>query len=232
MAISTNGTIIARLAGGLYNQTLSSASYNEIVGSVKSAADINSLANSLVATDFAGKTDAQIATVLLTNLGLSSVAGLNNWVAAQITAAGPAGKGAKIVSLLNDFSNLTSDATYGASASSFNGKVDSALVLSQTAGFKGGDINAAATIAAAEKAAADAAAAKVAAEKAAAEAAAAKAAAEKAAAELKAKQEAKAAAAAVAAKSKRTTITCVKGKLTKKVTAVKPKCPAGDKVKK
>jgi hypothetical protein len=31
---------------------------------------------------------------------------------------------------------------------------------------------------------------------------------------------------------KRTTITCVKGKLTKKMTAVKPKCPAGFKVKK
>ncbi len=31
---------------------------------------------------------------------------------------------------------------------------------------------------------------------------------------------------------KRTTITCVKGKLTKKVTAVKPKCPTGYKVKK
>jgi len=32
--------------------------------------------------------------------------------------------------------------------------------------------------------------------------------------------------------SKKTTITCVKGKLTKKVTAVKPKCPSGYKVKK
>ena len=50
----------------------------------------------------------------------------------------------------------------------------------------------------------------------------------KAAAELKAKQEAEAKAAAV----KKTTITCVKGKLTKKVTAVKPKCPTGYKVKK
>jgi hypothetical protein len=45
----------------------------------------------------------------------------------------------------------------------------------------------------------------------------------KAAAELKAKQEA-----ALAAK-KKTTITCVKGKLTKKVTAVKPTCPKGFK---
>lgn len=50
----------------------------------------------------------------------------------------------------------------------------------------------------------------------------------KAAAELKAKQEADAKAAAL----KKTTITCVKGKLIKKVTSVKPKCPTGFKVKK
>ena len=50
----------------------------------------------------------------------------------------------------------------------------------------------------------------------------------KAAAELKAKQEADAKAAAI----KKTTINCVKGKLTKKVTAVKPKCPSGYKLKK
>ena len=46
----------------------------------------------------------------------------------------------------------------------------------------------------------------------------------KAAAELKAKQEAEAKAAAA---KKKITITCVKGKLTKKVTALKPVCPKG-----
>ena len=61
----------------------------------------------------------------------------------------------------------------------------------------------------------------------------AKAAADKAAADLKAKQDADAKAAAdkLAAASKKTTITCVKGKLTKKVTAVKPLCPKGYKKK-
>jgi hypothetical protein len=71
----------------------------------------------------------------------------------------------------------------------------------------------------------------------------------KAAAELKAKQEADAKAAAdkiiqdaqleaskilaaANAAVKKTTITCLKGKLTKKVTATKPKCPAGYKIKK
>ena len=56
-----------------------------------------------------------------------------------------------------------------------------------------------------------------------------KAAADKVAADFLARQ--KAAADKVAA-LKKTTITCVKGKLTKKVTAVKPKCPPGYKVKK
>ena len=69
----------------------------------------------------------------------------------------------------------------------------------------------------------------------------AKAAADKAAADLKAKKaaEAKAAAAKIlaaakakaAAANKKTTITCVKGKLIKKVTAVKPVCPKGYKKK-
>ena len=50
----------------------------------------------------------------------------------------------------------------------------------------------------------------------------------KAAAALRAKQEADAKAAAV----KKTTISCIKGKLTKKVIGVKPKCPPGYKLKK
>jgi hypothetical protein len=72
----------------------------------------------------------------------------------------------------------------------------------------------------------------------------AEAAAEKAAAELKTKQEAEAAAKTAAdlrakqeadakvAATKKSTLICTKGKQTKKVTAVKPKCPAGFKVKK
>ncbi len=64
----------------------------------------------------------------------------------------------------------------------------------------------------------------------------------KAAAELKAKQDAEAKAladklaaeklaATKAASLKKTTITCIKAKLTKKVTAIKPKCPSGYKKK-
>jgi len=156
MAISSNGTVLARLAGGLYNTTLSNSTYNDVMASIKTAADLNSFANDAFSRDFAGKTDLQVANTLLTNLGLSSVTGLNNWVAAQLTAAGSA-KGAKIVSLLNDFANLTSDATYGAAATAFNNKAAAALAFSQKEGSTGGDFNAAAAAAAAEAAAAAAA---------------------------------------------------------------------------
>ena len=57
----------------------------------------------------------------------------------------------------------------------------------------------------------------------------AKAEADRLAAELKAKQEAEAKAKIEA--TKKTSITCIKGKLVKKVTAVNPKCPAGYKKK-
>ena len=173
MPISTNGAIITRVAGALYGEYLSNASYNELA-LVSTIAPATVAAN-FITSDFMGKTDAQIATTVLTNLGLSSVAGLNNWLAAQMTAAGStaAAKGAKLVDLLNSFSTMTTDATYGSFATTFNNNVNAALTYSQTAGAAGGSFTTAAATAtaaaaAAAKAVADAAAAKVAADAAAA----------------------------------------------------------------
>lgn len=137
MAISTNGTVLARVAGALYNTQMSNATYEEV-----KTLDPSSLANALYARDFSSATDATVATTLVTNLGLTSVVGLTNWVAAQLTAAGSA-KGAKIVELLNGFAQMTADATYGAAATAFNTKVDASLALSQTVGNKGGTFAAA-----------------------------------------------------------------------------------------
>jgi hypothetical protein len=98
MAISTNGTVIARLAGGLYNTVMSNATYLEVASQ-----DPSTLANTLYARDFAKSTDLAVATTLLANLAWLHKLVWTLWVAAQLTAAGAANKGAKIVSLLNDF---------------------------------------------------------------------------------------------------------------------------------
>lgn len=135
MAISTNGAILTRVTSALYGEYLSNASYTELKDTAPATAAANFLTN-----DFAGKTDLQVANTILTNLGLTSITGLNNWLSAQLTAAGStaAAKGAKLVSILNDYANLTSDATYGSYATSFNAKVEAGLIKSQTAGAKGG----------------------------------------------------------------------------------------------
>jgi hypothetical protein len=140
MAISTNGTVLARVAGALYNTQMSNATYKEVA-----AMDPSALTDALYARDFSSATDATVATTLVTNLGLTSVAGLTNWVAAQLTAAG-SHKGAKVVELLNGFAQLTADATYGAAATAFNTKVDASLALSQTDGNKGGTFADAGTV--------------------------------------------------------------------------------------
>jgi hypothetical protein len=140
MAISTNGTVLARLAGALYNTQMSNATYKEVA-----ALDPSTLANVLYVRDFNMVSDASVATTLVTNLGLKAVAGLDNWVAAQLTAAG-ANKGAKVVDLLNSFAQMTADVTYGAAATAFNTKIDVSLALSQTTDNKGGTFEAAGVV--------------------------------------------------------------------------------------
>jgi len=144
MAISTNGAIITRLAGALYGEYLSNATYEEVKDTSAATVAANWLSN-----DFAGKTDLQVAKTILTNLGLTSITGLDNWLSAQLTAAGStsAAKGAALVSILNGYAGMASDATYGSYATSFNTKVAASLVLSQTVGNAGGAFGTSDTVA-------------------------------------------------------------------------------------
>ena len=139
MAISTNGLQLARIAGAVFNQQLSASDYSEILAANKTAAELDAWANAAVAAEFRNKTTTDIAKAVLANVGLSSVAGLEAWVAGQLTAGGGVAKaGATMLAMLNDFSNMTADATYGAAATTFNQKAANSQALSQTAGTAGG----------------------------------------------------------------------------------------------
>jgi Ca2+-binding RTX toxin-like protein len=135
MAISTNGLQLVRIAGAVFNQRLSSSDYSEILTANKTAAELNAWANEAVALEFRNKTTTDIAKAVLANVGLSDVAGLENWVAGQLNAGGGVAKaGATMLAMLNDFSNMTADATYGAAATTFNQKAANSQAQSQTAG--------------------------------------------------------------------------------------------------
>ena len=136
MAIPTNGLQVVRLAGAVFNQQLSAADYSEVLAANKSTAELNAWANSAVAAEFKGKTTTDISKAVLANVGLSTVTGLEAWLAGQLTAGGGVAKaGETMLTLLNDFSNMsTADATYGSAVSTFNTKAAASQVLSQTAG--------------------------------------------------------------------------------------------------
>ena len=136
MAITTNGLQLVRLAGAVFNQQLSASDYSEILASNKTAAELDAWANAAVAAEFRNKTTTDIAKAVLANVGLSSVTGLEAWVAGQLTAGGGVAKaGATMLAMLNDFSNMsTTEAIYGASVVTFNTKVANSQTLSQTAG--------------------------------------------------------------------------------------------------
>jgi hypothetical protein len=134
MAIATNGLQIVRIAGAVFNQQLSAADYSEILTANKTAAELNAWANSAVAAEFKGKTTTDISKAVLANLGLT-VTGLDAWLAGQLTAGGGVAKaGETMLGLLNDYSNMTADVTFGASATTFNTKAAASQALSLTAG--------------------------------------------------------------------------------------------------
>jgi Ca2+-binding RTX toxin-like protein len=136
MAITTNGLQLTRLAGAAFNQQLSASDYSEILAANKTAAELDAWANAAVAAEFRNKTTTDIAKAVLENVGLSSVAGLEAWVAGQLNAGGGVAKaGASLLAMLNDYSNMsTTEAIYGASVVTFNQKTSNSQVLSQTAG--------------------------------------------------------------------------------------------------
>jgi hypothetical protein len=138
--LARNGLQLARIAGAVFNQQLSASDYSEILAANKTAAELNAWANSAVASEFRNKTTKDVATALLNNVGLSTVAGLENWVTGQLNAGGGLAKaGETILAMLNDFSNMsTTDATYGAAVTTFNQKSANSQAISQTAGAQTG----------------------------------------------------------------------------------------------
>jgi len=134
MAIPTNGLQLVRLAGAVFNQQLSATPYSEILTANKSVAELNAWANSATAAEFKGKTTTDISKAVLANLGLTQP-GLEAWLAGQLTAGGGVAKaGETMLGLLNDFSNMTSDVTFGSFATTFNTKAAASQALSLTAG--------------------------------------------------------------------------------------------------
>jgi hypothetical protein len=121
----TNAVQIARFANALYGIKLGSVTNSAVLDDVKTLG-ISNAVNGYYTASFGSMSNADVATTILTNLGLADSAAAKAYVEGQLNAAGSA-KGAAVLSMLTAFSNLTSDATFGAAATAWNAKITAAI---------------------------------------------------------------------------------------------------------
>jgi len=121
----TSSVQIARFANALYGVKLGSVTNAAVLEDVK-ALGVTSAFNSYYTASFGSSTNDAVATTILANLGLAGNSAAQAYVVGQLNAAGSA-KGAAVLSMLNAFANMTSDATFGAAATAWNTKVTDAI---------------------------------------------------------------------------------------------------------
>lgn len=126
----TSGVQVARFANALYGIKLgfnTNASVQEDVANFGLSATVNAYYN----YSFGAKTSAEVASIILGNVGLAGNTAAQAFIVGQLDAAGTA-KGQAVLSMLNAFANMTSDASFGAAATAWNSTVASALVYTAT----------------------------------------------------------------------------------------------------
>lgn len=134
MAISFTPTKIARFVGALYGVALSNSVYSSALQEIY-ARGFDAVANEVFNADFGTQTNNAVAQTVANNLGLTGNANAEAvaYVEAQLNAAAAGTRGAVVMNALNLFAGLTSDATFGAAATAFEGKVANAILYSNRA---------------------------------------------------------------------------------------------------
>lgn len=128
--IVTNAVQVARFANALYGIKLGSSTSNAVNDDIQSLG-LDATVNAYYNYSFGAKTSAEVADVILGNLGLAGNAAGAAFIEGKLNAAGSA-KGAAVLEMLNAFSNLTTDATFGAAATAWNATISTALAYTAT----------------------------------------------------------------------------------------------------
>ena len=133
-AFSSYNTKIARFAGALYNIALDRATDAQVLSSIDKVG-FAALVNEVYASDFGSATNDSVAATVAGNLGLTGTALTDGtaYILGQLNAATATTKGATIAAILDTFAGLSSDATYGAAATAWNARVESAVAYSNNA---------------------------------------------------------------------------------------------------
>lgn len=130
---STNSIVTARYAGALYNLALNYSTTQEVLAATATPGAMTDLENQLFIRDFSNMATGDVATIVATNLGLTgdafdaAVVFLTGWITGTVFTQ----RGAVIAQIVNNFSLMTEDPTFGTFAKAWNIKVGNAVAYAQ-----------------------------------------------------------------------------------------------------
>ena len=131
--ISTPDIVATRFVGALYGESLS---YQQQQYVLTNSANLTNIMNALYTSDFGTQTNAQVAAIVVSNLGITGNAATiaTNVITAALNAAVAGQQGATIAGILNGFATMTGNPTFGSFATAWETKVGAADAASSVVG--------------------------------------------------------------------------------------------------
>jgi hypothetical protein len=123
----TDNVAVQRFAIALFDTQVGTTTMGQ-VDKMIARNGVDATFNSYFAAGFGSQTTAAVAATIVANVGITGagVAGAVAYVVAQLNAAAPEARGAAVAKMLNAFSGMTADATYGTAATAWNANVAAA----------------------------------------------------------------------------------------------------------
>ncbi len=134
MTFRTNALKVQAFAGALFGVQVGTTTMAQVNADITSGGFTNTI-NSYYASSFGNVANATVAASVAANLGLTgdALASGTAYITAQLNGAAAGSRGAVISNILDLFAGLASDATFGAAATAWNAKVDTANAYTGTA---------------------------------------------------------------------------------------------------
>lgn len=135
--IVTNTVVVARFADALFDLKIGSTTM-AAVNTMIANSGLDATLNEIYANSFGGTATSSVAATMVANLGITEAAVgadavtlAEAYVTGELNSVAMDARGAKVAEILNAFSNLDSDATFGTVATAFNADIDVAVTYSQ-----------------------------------------------------------------------------------------------------
>ena len=125
----TNANQVQAFAGAMYGTQIGSVTMAQVNADIAAAGGLKNALNSYYAASFGSLPTASVAATVAANLGLTgdALASGTAYITAQLNGVSAGARGAVISDIVNLFSTLASDATFGAAATAWNTKVATAI---------------------------------------------------------------------------------------------------------